>query len=244
MLTLTLQDIEKLFEPAPANSLGGIAGKLPLLELRLKCLRSLATGLYANGTSSIGSVEEFLRICEEKSISESESSESESEFKSKKIKVGIFNTLLCQHIPAFRDLRGGMEIAKRSQLTIGMLHGDKLVEFEDIENLTVFADYRLPQLFRSRGVMEVIDGNTLNESASKDQQLCIPAHSRLEICVRAATLVIAEKMRILLQEKRATKKDGVNIKSCDLDYFLWRKTVQLDNKGVLLPFHKTRTFSY
>lgn len=228
MLSLTLTDMEDLFKPATG------AGHFPLLDLRLKCLHSLAEGLYSNG----GTVSDFLRLCEESSVQDNASPACPVG----QIRVGHFVSSLCSRVPAFRDLRYfgevTLEFAKRPQLTIGMLHGDGLVKFADIENLTVFSDYRLPQLFRSKGAMEVL--SSAGEVAESGKvPLSAVAHSTLEIAIRAATLIVGEHLR-----KQLSRTRGKPVLGADLDYFLWRKTVELDGKGELFPFHRTRTFSY
>jgi len=137
MESLTIEDVKLLFQPA------GAAGALPLLELRLKCLHSLASGLYRKMT-----LKDFLGLCQRESGFGHEASSME---RYGPMKVGHFVSLLCKQVPAFRDLRRAegnsaiLEFAKRPQLTIGMLHGDGLVCFADMDNVTVFSDYRLPQ---------------------------------------------------------------------------------------------------
>lgn len=229
MESLTLEDIRSLFQPAEG------AGALPLLELRLKCLHSLASGLYRKM-----SLHDFLELCQKESGFGHEGSSTEGYGP---MKVGHFVSLLCRHVPAFRDLRRAegsnviLEFAKRPQLTIGMLHGDSLVRFADMDNVTVFSDYRLPQLFRSKGIIEVLNGCTPGD----DEELWINAHLPLETALRAATLVVAEQMR---QQLNLRRSNGKPVQPADLDYYLWQITVDLDAKGELLPFHKTRTFSY
>ena len=52
----------------------------------------------------------------------------------------------------------GIIFAKRPQLCISMLHGDKLLNFVDVDRaLTVFSDYRLPQLFLSKGIFKILN---------------------------------------------------------------------------------------
>lgn len=93
-----------------------------------------------------------------------------------------------------------------------------LVGFHDIEKLTVFADYRLPQLFRAVSIMEL--GPAL--SARIDRLSHIPKDSAVEIALRAATVVVGDRLRKLLQALRggANAKDKKNPTAAQLDYHL------------------------
>lgn len=67
----------------------------------------------------------------------------------------------------------------------------------------------------------------------------IDANSMEEVDLRASTLVASEHIR-----KVAEAELGSSVKAAVLDYFLWRKAVELDTAGKLGPFHRTRTISY
>ena len=222
--TLNIEKLEEIFKPAPD------AGKLPLLQLRLNCIHSLAE-LYKKM-----SLEEFIHLCEEKSVQKEDGQEE------KTIDVGIFISLLTKYVPAFRDYRSDIPFSKRPQLTIAMLHKNNLISFSDLENLTVFSDYRLPQLFISKGVFEFHDASADRRNIMRDiieKQTPIKAHSKLEICLRCGSIVVAEELRTEL-----CKLTGNEVKIANLDYYLWRTCVLLDSKELLLPHHRTRTFCY
>ena len=221
---LNLTKLEEIFEPAPG------AGKLPLLELRLKCLHSLSE-LYEKMT-----LEEFICLCEEKSV------QKKGESTPRTLEVGIFVSLLSKYVPAFRDYRFDIPFAKRPQLTIAMLHKSNLIYFSDMENLTVFSDYRLPQLFISKGIFEFSINNNDKERILEDvimKQKAIKSHSELEICLRSGSIVAAEDLRHKLAD--LSQKE---IKIANLDYYLWRTCVLLDTIKELVPHHRTRTFCY
>ncbi|CAD7971450.1 unnamed protein product [Amoebophrya sp. A120] len=255
---ITVPHLENVFRPA-AN-----AGSLPLLPWRMQCLRSLGD-CYSNRVS----LEKLLEILGEKPT------------------VGKFVYLLCKHVPAFRDLRrDNIEFAKRPQLAASMLHADKLVVFSDLnQSLTVFSDYRLPQLFLTEKVFDfnissktsvgtgTTEDGTMSGSCEEQVQLpsektsttssqvkvtkhstpllsiienCefIPENSDFEVSLRAGTIVACADLLELLR-KMHEKEDFENgLNMANLDYYLWRKAVQLDGEGKLLPFHRTRTYCY
>ena len=91
--------------------------------------------------------------------------------------------------------------------------------FQDIEQLTVFPDYRLPQLFRALGIIEL--GPAL--SARIDRLSHIPKDSAVEIALRAATVVAGDRLRKRLQmlrEGAANAKGKMNPTATQLDYHL------------------------
>ena len=160
----------------------------------------------------------------------------------KTVEVGTFISLLTRYVPAFRDYRFDIAFAKRPQLTVSMLQRNNLVSFSDPENLTVFSDYRLPQLFISKGVFqfpgETDDGAQILEDIIKAKQP-IKANSKLEICLRSGSIVVAHDLRKVL-----SKLAKIEVNISDLDYYLWRTCVLLDTTKELVPHHRTRTFCY
>jgi len=119
-----------------------------------------------------------------------------------------------------------------------MLHNLGVANFEDdLHRLTVFADYRIPQLFRTYGIFHY-SGSLEHKvllGSEKDGDVVLEGSSE-EIDLRAGTLVAAELLRCALE--RRTKR---SIAAAKLDYVLWRTAVDHENP---FPFHKTRTLSY
>ncbi|CAD7966388.1 unnamed protein product [Amoebophrya sp. A25] len=255
LLTLTLKDMEKIFEPDTE------AGTLPLLEWRLQCLHSLATGYQASG-----GLEAMLKEMNVKNDNDMNIDMENSKITTTTTTtVGRFVSTVCKYVPAFRDIRRGIEFAKRPQLAASMLHADNLVNFSDIEeSITVFSDYRLPQLFigvaifASDLVLEEVDWkvmtSTVQEPRNEDRgattttlHSLVTSHSPidvetpLETALRAGTIVAAAE---LLQKLKAKYPEREGITMANLDYYLWRTAVDLDGKKELPPFHRTRTYCY
>ena len=146
----------------------------------------------------------------------------------------------------FEYRRYDVEFAKRPQLCISMLHGDKLLDFADRESsMTVFSDYRLPQLFLGTGIFEAAPA--LEKIISEKGWLY--ANTFSELALRAATIVAAEELQSALTKVhgKALEDGGIgkSVPIADLDYFLWQYAVAKDKSGEIgTPFHRCRTFCY
>lgn len=112
--------------------------------------------------------------------------------------------------------------------------------FYDIDRLTCFADYRIPQLLRGRGVL-------LYEPAlaqAVDAKQMIPAGSTHELEIRACTVTAVEALRALLLERHA-----VRLTSIELDWRLWQigeKEACTGDRELAKtsPHHRTDTVFY
>jgi hypothetical protein len=142
----------------------------------------------------------------------------------------------------------------------------------DLDQLTCFADYRLPQLLRQRGVLVYVDEHL---SAAVDAQIELIPGGRHEVSIRAATVVAVERLVDLLnnnysgggavleqqqQEEEETDSRAMgqwdattttsvpNVKvqwtSMSVDWYLWQMGERLDAAGELAPHHRVRTIYY
>lgn len=68
--------------------------------------------------------------------------------------------------------------------------------FFDVHMLTMFADYRVPQLLRQVGVLKYSEAL----SASIDQYHEIPVGSEEEVEIRAGTVIAVERIQAALAE--------------------------------------------
>lgn len=152
-----------------------------------------------------------------------------------------------REIPSFNDVAiwpycetglPGNEVRfyKRAQILVGDLSGglagSPLGEFRDLDQLTAFADYKVPQILRTLGVL--VYDEALTATIATRQR--IPAGSRMEMEIRAATIVacdrIAAAMRSLNRE----------ITSAELDWLLWTRSQHLPPGTA--PYHLTATIFY
>ena len=148
--------------------------------------------------------------------------------------------LLVDRFPSFNDTcsTGGREVRfyKRAQLAPAMIYqrfrGAGPGAFCDIDDLTVFADYKLPQALRRAGILRY--GEAL--AGKVDSRTLIPPCSREEIEIRACTIWACE----LIMGEYAGMKQTVN--SVTLDSFLWLLSHEraVDDK----PYHLTETIYY
>lgn len=146
---------------------------------------------------------------------------------------------LTQRFSSFNDIaryRGKLvRFYKRAQICVADLRGAFKAEgwgaFDDYEQLTAFADYKLPQVLRHHGVLEYAPA--LAERI--DKQEALPAGSDEEIEIRAATIWACELLR------REMSVHGYNLTAADIDQHLWFLGQEAAN---MKPYHRTRTAFY
>ncbi|MBT4501686.1 MAG: hypothetical protein HOC74_28410 [Gemmatimonadetes bacterium] len=148
--------------------------------------------------------------------------------------------LLASCFPSFDDRASyaGAPIAfqKRAQLVPAMLHarfgGQGWGRLAGLDRLTVFADYKLPQVLRHLGVLEYADG--LAERVDAEEELA--SGSSYEIQIRIATLWAGELIRRVL----SARFPGVT--AIHVDGMIW--SVGQTPSSDRLPYHLTRTIFY
>jgi hypothetical protein len=125
---------------------------------------------------------------------------------------------------------------KRAQILAGDiaggLDGSPLGDFHDLNQLTAFADYKVPQILRKLSVLRYSDFLAATISARTH----LPAGSPLEVEIRAATIWGCE----LLRQELASS--GRPISAHELDWLLWTESQALP--GTSHPYHLTPTIFY
>ena len=147
--------------------------------------------------------------------------------------------LLARQFASFHDVAlyrtHGVRFLKRAQICVADLHnafgGKSWGAFSDIDQLTIFADYKLPQVLRHHGVLEYEPA--LAERV--DKQELIQAGSEEEIEIRAATIWACELLR------RAMESRGYITTAAQIDLRLWLLGQKSDN---MKPYHRTLTKFY
>jgi hypothetical protein len=148
--------------------------------------------------------------------------------------------LLVERFPSFDDTwpyeGRPLHFYKRAQLAASMLYeafgGQGWGALYNTERLTVFADYKVPQVLRRLGIL-VYDAAL---AATVDGQTLLPAGDRREVEIRAATIWAAELMR------RALAPRMPEVTAMHLDYWLWDAGRQ-QGPGIK-PYHRTLTTAY
>jgi len=147
--------------------------------------------------------------------------------------------LLARHFPSFHDVTlyrtQTVRFLKRAQICVADLFssfsGTGWGAFSDIDQLTIFADYKLPQVLRHYGVL--VYHPTLAERI--DNQHLIAAGSEEEVELRAATIWVCELLR------RAMLRRGSATTAAQIDLRLWLLGQQ---SADMKPYHRTRTIFY
>ena len=146
--------------------------------------------------------------------------------------------ILIYYFPNFRDEvdYNGHRVYfyKRAQIFCadlwGTFSGKNWGEFHDINQLTAFADYKLPQVLRSLGILKY----DLTLAKKVDHQNEIPSCSKEEVEIRAFTLYAVEEI------KKIFSTLGVHYNSMQIDWLLW----QMGQGIKTMPYHHTRTIFY
>lgn len=148
-------------------------------------------------------------------------------------------SLLAERIGSFRDVSAhdGRPVAllKRAQIcAIDLALGWSrrgMGTLGGLDQLTAFADYRVPQILRHLGIVETTPD--LAERIEREEEL--PAGSAEEIELRAASIQAVERMRSALAARGRVET------AWRIDFDLWGLS---HGAGVTLKHHRTRTVFY
>ena len=140
---------------------------------------------------------------------------------------------IARELPSFRDgawyAGRWVWILKRAQIFASDLAqlNARYPEFAiaDCDQLTAFADYRLPQVLRHLGALEY----SSSLAAVVDAGRILPAGSAPEVEIRAGTIVACELLKLHLVERT----------SADIDLGLWLISQDMRADPALLPHHRT-----
>lgn len=199
-----------------ANIFSG-SGKIPLFEERLANLRQAGQVLLDRFQGS------FIHVLEEA--------------RGSTVKLV---SLLVSQFSSFNDTASYYDqkvyFFKRAQLLTQDLwstfSGERWGSFNDLWQLTAFADYKLPQVLRHLDILHYEP--TL---AERIQNLVhIPPSSTEEVEIRAATIWAVELLRKELSNR------GQEVTSAQIDSWLWN--LGQDDTYRSLPYHRTRTVFY
>lgn len=213
---LTLTDVQTLFEPATEV-------EIPMLEARHRILTAVGERLVTEFDGRFHTLVDRSsnRLYDDGS--------------------GIVG-LLVEHFPSFDDAypaQCGDEILevcfyKRAQLAAAMMHGrfpdDGRWAIRDEAAFTIFADYNLPNVLRSLGILEY----SPDLRARIDDGELLVEGSREELELRAATIHAADQLMDAINEQRDRPIYGPHL---DAKLFFMRDSVET-------PVHVTETTAY
>lgn len=197
---------------------------IPLFDYRVANLRELGTSLLPYGDRPATN---FIRAAEGSAIS--------------------LVQRVVREIPSFNDIsrwqhadtglsNGEVRFYKRAQILAGDLAGglagSPLAEFHDLDQLTAFADYKVPQILRELGVLIYDD----DLASIVDTRQRIPAGSDQEAEIRAATIISCDRIAA------AMSASGREISAAELDWLLWSLSQRMPAGS--RPYHLTETIYY
>lgn len=190
---------------------------IPLFDERLECLREMGRVVEKRFNNSL------LRVFYE--------SENDA------IKLA---DLMVSNFPRFNDISkiDGKHVAfyKRAQLNSKMisdlLFGSGKEGLNNLDKLTAFADYKIPQILRRFGILEY----TLDLASKVDNFELIESNSREEAEIRANTIWAIESI------KQELKKKFDFVTSSHIDSMLWSMS-QIKSSDEK-PYHRTLTIAY
>jgi len=205
------------FDEPAARALFAGQAEIPLLDARVANLREVGRGLIQAGGS-------FAAIVRQAG--------------------GSGEALVAEVVrrfPSFDDVATyeGAEVRlyKRAQILVSDLHGiysgQGLGAFDDLDRLTAFADYKIPQVLREAGILAY--SPSLAETI--DSQTLIPPGDPREVEIRAGTVWGCELLRQALERRRS----GPPLRAFEVDWLLWSDA---QGRTIDRPYHRTRTIFY
>lgn len=153
--------------------------------------------------------------------------------------------IIIENFPGFRDAyvhpKSGeyVHFYKRAQILVGDIwaaygrpeEGHQYY-LSNMEELTTFADYRVPQLLRNMGILKY---NVELENLVDNCEL-IECGSAVEMEIRASTIIAVDMLHKILLSR------GFQILVIELDWLLWQRAEQM--KDCIKPHHRTLTIFY
>ena len=148
--------------------------------------------------------------------------------------------LLAEKLSSFQDVAAylGHKVFfyKRAQIfaadLYGAFEGKSWGSFADINKLTAFADYKLPQVLRHLGILRY----TPALAPAVDQQILLEAGSPEEVEIRANTIWAVELI------KQELERMGTKLRAFEIDWILWNMGQGEEFK--VRPYHRTVTIYY
>jgi hypothetical protein len=205
------------FDEAAARELFDGQAEIPLLSDRVANLREVGRGLLAAG-GSFAEIVAGAGGSGEALVSE-----------------------IVTRFPSFDDVAtydgAPIRLYKRAQILVSDLHGvfggQGLGAFTDLERLTAFADYKIPQVLREADILVYEPAL----AATIDRQELIPPGDPREVEIRAGTVWGCELLRQALERPAA----GSPMRAFEVDWLLWSDA---QGRTISKPYHRTRTIFY
>lgn len=126
---------------------------------------------------------------------------------------------------------------KRAQILVADIwaafDGKGYGRFDDIDTITIFADYRIPQALVSLNILQYSPS-----AMDLIKNTIIPHNSPLEMEIRGNSIWAIN----LIQEYIATKTNPIN--AILIDFYIWDYVTKDRSAFERIPYHKTRSIYY
>ncbi|KAM3588653.1 hypothetical protein VKS41_001094 [Umbelopsis sp. WA50703] len=136
-----------------------------------------------------------------------------------------------------------VQIFKRAQILIADIwacfDGEGLGRFDDIDSITMFADYRVPQALYHLGCLEFSD--RLISILKEHRPLASGSGEEVEI--RGNSIWSVELLRREIQEMIESDKSDMKVNAILLDFYIWDFAKEIQGQ-VDIPTHRTRSVYY
>jgi hypothetical protein len=212
---LTPRDVAHILRPHEDG-----APEIPLFPLRVQNLHELARGLREGFPDAEIPVQALIEAADGSAID--------------------LVRAVTSRFPSFNDVASFQDqevrFYKRAQILVADLaaafDGSGLGAFHDLNQLTAFADYKIPQVLR--GFKAMVYTDDLAEAIAAHR--LIPTGSAWEIEIRSATIWACELLRQILAE------EGRLHRATEIDAILWLAGQSLPAE--MPPYHRTLTVFY
>lgn len=156
------------------------------------------------------------------------------------IVVKNFSSFNDTHVYKNRDVK----VMKRVQILVADIwacfEGKSYGRFDDIDTVTMFADYRVPQILHTLGCLKYSEQL---DSRIRNLEL-IPSGDPMEVELRACSIWAVE---LIVRELKALRPPRT-VNSILVDFYLWDTAKELqqefDGIGNQVPCHRTRSIFY
>ncbi|KAH8684659.1 hypothetical protein BGZ60DRAFT_398042 [Tricladium varicosporioides] len=197
--------------------------EIPLFQERVKCLREAGQVLYEKYECRFSNC-----------------------IKAANYSAAALVNLLAADFPCFNDVakyenRRSVRFLKRAQICVADLwaafEGESYGEFDDIDKLTIFADYRVPQILNTLGCLWY----SPQLQSTINSKKCIESGHPWEVQMRGCTIWCVELIRREIKRKHPDAK----INAVLIDFFLYDTMKEKEAAGQEeIPHHRTRSIWY
>ena len=156
--------------------------------------------------------------------------------------------IITQDFPCFNDraMYKGKSVCfhKRAQILVAdlwqLFEGQDVCHFDDIDDITMFADYRVPQSLQYFGVFEYSD--ELLEFLKGADHVMDNGDAR-EVEIRGCSIAAVERILQRVNDKLKDNKQKMN--AIQLDNFLWSfRREKAQEMQLHHPYHRVRSIYY